>query len=66
MAVMVLAQRRRHVLASVVWELPQPQEVHRHDRGGPQRGQVGTLAAFLHHIYTVLESAAQDTAHEMR
>ena len=43
--IMVLAQTRRHVLASNVWELPQPQKVHRHDRGRPRRGQIGKFAA---------------------
>ena len=42
---MVLAQARRCLPIAAVWQLPQPQAVHRHDRCGPGRGKVWKPAA---------------------
>ena len=41
----VLAQTRRCLSIAALWQLPQPQVVHRHDRCGPGRGKVWKPAA---------------------
>ena len=41
---MVLTQTRRRVRVAAMRQLPQPQEVRRHDRCGSRRGKVGQLA----------------------
>ena len=63
---MVLAQTRRHVFASNVWDalLRIAMTAAALDEG--RSGNLQRQSALLHHIYAVLESAAHDPAHEMQ